>query len=149
MLLVSIWFYSSRGQQCCLELRALIDAGAGKVCAGSPSAPPSPVWPGPAPLAPPAPLSPPSCSDVGDTPPVPGCPPVGSCLGYDGNCADLQEQFATVQGCYVYGDPGAEEEHTFLDDYGAFTAASRGCFWCSCSRTFCMQCVMPFPMTRT
>ena len=119
-LLVSIWFYSSRGSQCCAELRMMLDTGAGQACSGSaPPAPPmSPLMPPPPPLPPLPPSSPVAATssdaftdDSGGS----GCPPVGPCLGYVGNCADLQAQFATVQGCFVYGDPGAEEQHDNLD----------------------------------
>ena len=103
-LLTSIWFYSSRGAQCCAELRMLLDAGAGGVLLDDGTCAP--------------PGSPP---DAGG-----GCPPgVGPCLGYDGDCADLPDQFFDLQGCYVYGDPGAEEAHDTLVDYGAFFFAAR------------------------
>ena len=99
-LLVSIWFYSSRGAQCCAELRMLLDAGAGGSLLDDGTCAP--------PQAPP---------DAGG-----GCPPgVGPCLGYAGDCADLVDQFVDLQGCYVYGDPGAEEAHDTLVDYGAFS----------------------------
>ena len=128
-LLVSIWFYSSRGQQCCAELRMMIDTGAGQVCPRSaPPSPPAPPFAPPLPPLPPLPPPPPppallspggvvATSDEALLSDAPGCPPVGPCLGYVGNCADLQEQFATVQGCYFYGDPGAEDYHEFLDEY--------------------------------
>ena len=87
---MSIWFFSSRGTLCCQELRGLLDVGAGQTC-GQPYVPP-----------------------LDDTS---GCPPVGPCLGFLGACADLQEQFIGLQGCYVYGDPGDEAEHTTLDEY--------------------------------
>ena len=83
-------FFSSRGSLCCQELRGLIDLGAGQTC-GQPYAPPLDY--------------------------ASGCPPVGPCLGFLGACADLQEQFIGLQGCYTYGDPGAEAEHPLLDDY--------------------------------
>ena len=44
-----------------------------------------------------------------------GCDPVGECMGFNGDCGDLQDQFLTVQGPYVYGDP--PEEHMYLDEY--------------------------------
>jgi hypothetical protein len=43
------------------------------------------------------------------------CDPVGECMGFAGDCGDLQAQFAGVQGPYTYGTP--PEEHTYLDDY--------------------------------
>ena len=43
------------------------------------------------------------------------CDPVGPCLGFAGDCGDIQDQFLTVQGPYVYGDP--PEEHMYLDEY--------------------------------
>ena len=89
-LLTSIWFYSSRGTQCCAEIRNLIDTGAGQSC-GAPYVPPA--------------------DDAS------GCPPVGPCLGFTGSCADLQQQFIELQGCYVYGGPGDVAEHAYLDDY--------------------------------
>ena len=67
-LLTSIWFYYSRGANCCLEIRTILN-----------------------------------------------CDPVGECMGYNGNCGDLQDQFSTVQGPYVYGNP--PEEHMYLDEY--------------------------------
>ena len=87
---MSIWFYSSRGTQCCAEIRNLIDTGAGQSC-GAPYVPPA--------------------DDAS------GCPPVGPCLGFTGSCADLQQQFIALQGCYVYGGPGDVAEHAYLDDY--------------------------------
>jgi hypothetical protein len=103
----------------------LLDAGAGQTCPDAPlaSAPPAPPM---SPLAPPtpwAPFSPPGYAALGGEEEVAGCPPVGPCLGYAGNCADLQEQFIELQGCYFYGDPGAEEYHEFLDEYRASLAA--------------------------
>ena len=67
-LLTSIWFYYSRGANCCLEIRTILN-----------------------------------------------CDPVGECMGYNGNCGDLQDQFSTVQGPYIYGTP--PEEHMYLDEY--------------------------------
>jgi hypothetical protein len=97
-LLVSIWFYYSRGAQCCAELHALLDAGAGRALLPDGTC---------APLA--------AALDAGV---LAGCPPGAAlCLGFAGDCADLQEQFADLQGCYVYGDPGAEEPHETLADY--------------------------------
>jgi hypothetical protein len=43
------------------------------------------------------------------------CDPIGPCRGFEGNCGDMQDQFAGVQGPYVYGMP--PEEHDLLDDY--------------------------------
>ena len=115
-LLVSIWFYSSRGTQCCQEVRALLDLGAGKVCGATP--PPAPPMSPFMPPLPPAPFTPPGVdvvtSDATISPS--GCPPVGPCLGFTGGCNDIPEQFIDLAGCYVYGDPGAEEEHEFLDE---------------------------------
>ncbi len=87
-LLTSIWFYcacpeltaalraltrvpllaDSRGANCCLEIRSILN-----------------------------------------------CDPVGECMGFNGDCGDIQDQFLTVQGPYVYGDP--PEEHMYLDEY--------------------------------
>ena len=36
-------------------------------------------------------------------------------MGFNGDCGDMQSQFLTVQGPYVYGDP--PEEHLYLDEY--------------------------------
>ena len=90
-LLTSIWFYSSRGTQCCAEIRSIIDLGAGQTC-GAPYIPPP--------------------DDAA------GCPPVGPCLGFLGACADVQEQFLTLQGCYVFSDgTGEPTEHDSIADY--------------------------------
>ena len=43
------------------------------------------------------------------------CDPVGECMGFNGDCGDIQDQFLTVQGPYTYGDP--PEEHMYLDEY--------------------------------
>ena len=67
-LLTSIWFYYSRGANCCLEIRSILN-----------------------------------------------CDPVGECMGFNGDCGDIQSQFSGVQGPYVYGTP--PEEHMYLDDY--------------------------------
>ena len=116
-LLVSIWFYSSRGSQCCQEIRAMLDMGAGQVCGVTP--PPSPPDAPYPPPAPPAPFTPPGIEPVAtDFAIAPsGCPPVGPCLGFTGGCNDIPEQFIDLAGCYYYGDPGAEEYHEFLDEY--------------------------------
>ena len=47
------------------------------------------------------------------------CDPVGDCLGYTGDCGDLQTQFADLQGPFVYSDgPGdPPTEHDSLADY--------------------------------
>ena len=52
-----------------------------------------------------------------------GCESAVSCLGFTGSCADLPQQFATLQGPFVYGDPPSEhadlseyECHAFPDD---------------------------------
>jgi hypothetical protein len=56
-----------------------------------------------------------------------GCDPVGPCLGYEGDCGDLQTQFAELQGPWLYsvavGDPPTEQMsladyvcHAFPDD---------------------------------
>ena len=68
-LLTSIWFYYSRGANCCIEIRTILN-----------------------------------------------CDPVGECMGFNGDCGDIQSQFSGVQGPYVYGTP--PEEHMYLD--GAF-----------------------------
>jgi hypothetical protein len=116
-LLVSIWFYASRGTQCCAEIRAMLDLGAGQVCGATP--PPAPPMSPFTPPLPPAPFTPPGIdavsSDVGSSPS--GCPPVGPCLGFTGGCNDIPEQFIDLAGCYYYGDPGAEEYHELLDEY--------------------------------
>ena len=117
-LLVSIWFYSSRGTQCCQEIRAMLDMGAGQVCGATP--PPAPPMSPSMPPLPPAPFTPPGVlavsSDAAVSPS--GCPPVGPCLGFTGGCNDIPEQFIDLAGCYYYGDPGAEEYHEYLDEYG-------------------------------
>jgi hypothetical protein len=94
-LLVSIWFFYSKGAQCCAELRLLLDSGAGVplvdgVCGAPPPFDPAAL----------------------------GCPPgPGPCLDYTGDCADLQEQFIDLQGCYMYGDPGDVTAHDTLADW--------------------------------
>ena len=108
----------------------MIDMGAGQVCTAlSPPSPPLPLSPSLSPPLPPlppsSPPSPPLSPGANATAAFPldvvpesaGCPPVGPCLGFEGSCGDLQEQFATLAGCYYYGDPGAEEYHEFLADY--------------------------------
>jgi sugar lactone lactonase YvrE len=97
-LFVSIWFYSSRASLCCAELRNLLNIGAGVpfVSADAECG---------------APFSTSSCC----------APGVADCLGYDGNCADFQEQFTSVQGCYPYDGSNHEtiadwECHAFPDD---------------------------------
>ena len=116
-LLVSIWFYSSRGTQCCAEIRAMLDLGAGQVCGATP--PPAPPMSPFTPPLPPAPFTPPGIEPVAlDFVAEPsGCPPVGPCLGFTGGCNDIPEQFIDLAGCYYYGDPGAEEFHELLDEY--------------------------------
>ena len=51
------------------------------------------------------------------------CESATSCLGFTGSCADLPQQFATLQGPFVYGTPPTEypdlsiyECHAFPDD---------------------------------
>ena len=89
-LLVSIWFYSSRGTACCAEIRGLLDSGAGGNCSQqSPSAP----LPGPSSAL---------LLDAGLGSSCLAGTPTGPCLGYTGNCGDLQTQFATLPGAYVY-----------------------------------------------
>jgi len=51
------------------------------------------------------------------------CESAVSCLGFTGSCADLQSQFSTLQGPFVYGIPPSEhadlseyECHAFPDD---------------------------------
>ena len=59
------------------------------------------------------------------------CDPVGECMGFNGDCGDIQSQFSGVQGPYMYGTP--PEEHMYLD--GAFH--SDGCLVClAYSRAF-------------
>ena len=113
-LLVSIWFYSSRGTQCCQEIRAMLDMGAGQVCGATP--PPAPPMSPSMPPLPPAPFTPPGVLAVSSDSAVSpsGCPPVGPCLGFTGGCNDIPEQFIDLAGCYYYGDPGAEEYHEYL-----------------------------------
>ncbi len=120
-LLVSIWFYSSRATACDLELRAILDAGAGLTCAlalAPAGAPPFPAAPA-APLAPPAPPAPPAV-DVslvsllrGDASAASRCPPAGACFGFTGAGADLQAQFGALPGCYAYD----AAEHDTVADY--------------------------------
>jgi len=43
------------------------------------------------------------------------CESPTSCLGFTGSCSDLQSQFATLQGPWVYGTPPSE--HQYLTDY--------------------------------
>ena len=49
------------------------------------------------------------------------CDPVGPCLGYEGDCEVFVQQFAGVQGSYLYSDGPGEPptEHEYIDDYGA------------------------------
>jgi hypothetical protein len=88
-------FFYSKGAQCCAELRQLLDTGAGvPIVDGVCGAPP--------------PLDPAAL----------GCPPgPGPCLDYTGDCADLQEQFIALQGCYMYGEPGDVTAQDTLADY--------------------------------
>ena len=148
-LLVSIWFYSSRGTQCCQEIRAMLDMGAGQVCGATP--PPAPPMSPTMPPLPPAPFTPPgvlaASSDVAASPS--GCPPVGPCLGFTGGCNDIPAQFIDLAGCYYYGDPGAEEYHEYLDEYGtpapiALPFAHAACLM----RARLIQCATPSPTTR-
>ena len=51
------------------------------------------------------------------------CESTTSCLGFTGSCSDLQQQFATLQGPFMYGTPPSEhadlseyECHAFPDD---------------------------------
>ncbi len=125
-LLTSIWFYSSRGTQCCTEIRTLLDLGAGQSCTASPMPPPPPN------LSPP---SPPSLLVLSDdaAAAATGCDPMlpaGPCLGYTGGCGDLQVQFATLQGAYFYGDPGDESCHSTLEEYGALASEHAHAFLC-------------------
>ena len=109
----------------------MLDLGAGQVCGVTP--PPSPPEAPYPPPAPPAPFTPPGIEPVAtDYAIAPsGCPPVGPCLGFTGGCNDIPEQFIDLAGCYVYGDPGAETEHEFLDEYGAPAAAACASFFMS------------------
>ena len=43
------------------------------------------------------------------------CESPTSCLGFTGSCSDLQSQFSTLQGPFVYGTPPSE--HADLSDY--------------------------------
>jgi hypothetical protein len=47
------------------------------------------------------------------------CDPAGDCLGFTGDCGDLQTQFADLQGPFLYSDgPGdPPTEHDSLADY--------------------------------
>lgn len=46
------------------------------------------------------------------------CPPSDACFGFTGAGADLQQQFISLPGCFVYGAPGDEaEEHDSVADY--------------------------------
>ncbi len=47
------------------------------------------------------------------------CDPVGPCMGYDGDCGDFQEQFAGVQGSYLFSDTVGDPptEHEFIHDW--------------------------------
>ena len=91
-LLTSIWFYYSRGANCCLEIRSILN-----------------------------------------------CDPVGECMGFNGDCGDIQSQFSGVQGPYVYGTP--PEEHMYLD--GAFH--SDGCLF-SCLVCLAYSRAFRFPL---
>jgi hypothetical protein len=64
------------------------------------------------------------CLEIRD---ILGCDPVGPCLGYEGDCGDLQTQFAELQGPWLYsaavGEPPSEQMsladyvcHAFPDD---------------------------------
>ena len=46
-----------------------------------------------------------------------GCDPAGPCLGFAGDCADIQAQFSGVQGPYLYSDGPGEPptEHDSID----------------------------------
>jgi hypothetical protein len=107
-LLCAILFYASRGQQCCSDIRRLLDTGAGQLCTV---------------LAANVSLPGPSASSlllITAHTPDEGCDPAtptGSCLGHVGACGDLAAQFSTVQGAFVYGTPGRETCHTTLADY--------------------------------
>ena len=50
-----------------------------------------------------------------------GCDAAGPCLGYEGDCGDLQAQFAELQGPFLYsaavGEPPTEQMS--LEEYGA------------------------------
>jgi hypothetical protein len=115
-LFTAILFYSSRGQQCCLEIRGLLDAGAGQSCSlSSVAISPPPPFPPPLPDEPAAgsSLLLDVVSDAGCDPAL----PAGVCLGYTGACGDLPTQFASVQGAFVYGLPGLETCNPTLADY--------------------------------
>ena len=118
-LLCAIIFYASRGQSCCTEIRTLLESGAGQSCSAlSPTALSPPPPPAPPPFPPPlsSGLSSLLLNAAADT----GCDPAtpaGPCLGYTGACGDLPTQFSSLQGAYVYGDPGALACHSTLADY--------------------------------
>jgi len=115
-LLCAILFYSSRGTLCCQEIRGLLDSGAGQLCPGV-AAPTSFPPPPPTPPPSPPPSTAPSLFTIPDPPGCDPATPAGPCLGYLGACGDLPSQFATLQGAYVYGDPGAETCQSTLADY--------------------------------
>jgi len=104
-LLTSIWFYSSRATQCCSEIRTLLDAGAGGSCL-SPSSTSVVIGSSAAYLL-----------DGGLSSTCDPATPMGVCLGYLGECADLADQFSTLQGAYFYGPPGDVQCHDTLSDY--------------------------------
>jgi len=116
-LLVSIMFYSQRASSCCLEIRSLLQAGAGASCfaMSPPPQPPPPLPPPPhARVWKPPPLSPLAPASALECDPA---TPAGVCMGYQGSCAELASQFAHVPGAYVYGPPGQESCHATLADY--------------------------------
>jgi len=103
-LLVSIWFYCASRQRCMQHAR--------RACAHRLL--PSPVDSRGANC----------CIEIRD---ILGCDPVGPCLGYEGDCGDLQTQFAELQGPWLYsvavGEPPTEQMsladyvcHAFPDD---------------------------------
>jgi len=113
-LLTSIWFYSSRASLCCAEVRSLLDSGAGQSCSGSSNGTQLA-------MAGSSELDRRSFLLIDKPQGTPeGCDPAtpaGPCLGYTGACGDLTTQFASVQGAYLYGDPGAQSCHVTLGDY--------------------------------
>ena len=90
-LLVSIWFYSSRGAACCAELRGLLHTGAGGDCsAGVPASPPVPG---------------PSSAFLPDGGLASTClasNATGQCLGATCDCGSLLAQFGSLPGAYPY-----------------------------------------------
>ena len=104
-LFTAILFYSSRGQSCCIELRTLLDTGAGQSCSAAPLSPRHSSFL----------LNSSALDDYGCDPAT----PAGLCLGYLGSCGDLASQFSEVQGAFMYNadGPGALTCYSTLADY--------------------------------